>query len=308
MKYTANRKYAARMGLVTGILLLGMGMFFPQAEAFECGDILARGHHKLTEHVTCSTNEGDPALTLEDGANLDLNGYTVDCNNPTEPPGDERDGIVLEGRNARVRNGIIIRCYNGVVINGDGHHKVLQLIVENNTRQGIRVRSDYNQVINTEALNNERRGFKIDGDENKLVNCLAEDNGRNGILIDGGNDNKISNSAAFRSCRDGIEIDNGRDNYLINNSVADNGNLDTCKARGQDYNPCSYAGIDIKGDDAEDNIVINNRTSGNIGCDEDLNVIERNLWDENVDEDGNCDMNRWNNNRVDGERAEPECG
>jgi parallel beta-helix repeat protein len=137
---------------------------------------------------------------------------------------------------------------------------------------------------------------------------LAEDNGRNGILIDEGNDNKISNSAAFDNCRDGIEIDNGRDNYLINNSVANNGNLDTCNARGQDYNPCSYAGIDIKGDDAEDNIVINNRTSGNIGCDKDLNVIERNLWDENVDEDGNCYMNRWINNRVDGERAEPECG
>jgi hypothetical protein len=304
MKHSAICKYVVRLGLVTGILLFGVGLFFPQAEAIECGAILAKGYHKLTKNVTCTVPD-DPALTLQGGAILDLNGYTVDCNNPDES---ERDGIVLEGRNAKVRNGIIIRCYNGVVINGDGHHKVLQLIVENNTREGIRVRSDYNQVINTEARNNKRRGFKIDGDENKLVNCLAEDNGRNGILIDEGNDNKISNSAAFDNCRDGIEIDNGRDNYLINNSVANNGNLDTCNARGQDYNPCSYAGIDIKGDDAEDNIVINNRTSGNIGCDEDLNVIERNLWDENVDEDGNCYMNRWINNRVDGERAEPECG
>jgi parallel beta-helix repeat protein len=286
-----------------------MGMFFPQAEAIECGDILARGHHKLTKDVTC-IGPGVPALTLEGGANLDLNGCTVDCDETG------REGIVLEGRNARVRNGIINGCRNGVVITGDGHHKVLQLIVENNTREGIRVRSAYNQVINTEARNNRRRGFKIDGDDNSLVNCLAEDNGRHGILIDGGNDNKVRNSAAFRSCRDGIEIDNeGNDNSLINNYVADNGNPVTCDAFDEEYRPWFYAGIDIT-DGAEENTVINNRTSGNLGCDredccdgEDCgDVIERNLLDENVDGDGNCDStNRWNNNRVDGERAEPEC-
>jgi len=308
MKYTANRKYAARLGLVTGILLFGMGMFFPQAEAIECGAILAKGHHKLTKNVTCTVPD-DPAITLQGGAILDLNGYTVDCNNPPES---EREGIVLEGRNAKVRNGIIINCYNGVVITGDGHHKVLQLIVENNTREGIRVRSAYNQVIDTESRNNKRRGFNIDGDENKLVNCLAEDNGRQGFIIDGGSDNKIRNSAAFDNCRDGIEIDNeGYDNSLINNYVADNGNPVTCEASDEDYRPWFYAGIDIT-DGATENIVINNRTSGNLGCDEEgCNPDppqERNLLDENVDEDGNCDsMNRWSNNRVNGERAEPEC-
>jgi parallel beta-helix repeat protein len=304
MKYTANRKYAARLGLVTGILLFGMGMFFQQAEAIECGAILARGHHKLTEDVTCSGDDGDPALTLESGANLDLNGYTVDCNDT------ERDGIVMEGRNAKVRNGIIIRCENGVEITGDGHHEVLQIIVENNTRDGIRVRRAYNQLVNIEARNNERRGFRIEGDDNNLVNCLAQDNGRQGFIIDGGSDNKIRNSAAFNNCRDGIEIDDeGSENSLINNYVADNGNPVTCEAFGLDYRPWFYAGIDIT-DGAEENTVINNRTGGNLGCDgEGCVARERNLWDENVDEAGNCDStNRWNNNRVDGERAEPECG
>jgi hypothetical protein len=146
---------------------------------------------------------------------------------------------------------------------------------------------------------------------------LAEDNGRQGFIIDGGSDNKIRNSAAFRNCRDGIEIDNeGRDNSIINNYVVDNGNPVTCEAEapGEDYRPWSYAGIDIT-DGAEENIVINNRTSGNLGCEnadccdvDPCKVIERNLWDENVDGDGNCDTNRWKNNRVDGERAEPECG
>ena len=302
MKHSANCKYAKRMALVTAILLFGMGMFFSQAEAFQCGDILERGHHKLTEDVICSSEDDGPALTLMGGANLDMNGKTVDCNDTGY------EGIVIEGRNAKVRNGFIIGCRKGLVIKGDGYHKIIQLIVENNDREGIEVVSAYNQVVNTESRNNGRRGFYIGGDDNNLVNCLAEDNGRHGILIDGGNDNKISNSAAFRSCRDGIEIDNkGNDNSLINNFVADNGNSVTCEARGQDYNPCSYAGIDIT-DGSEENIVINNRTNGNIGCDEKLNVIERNLLDENVDGDGNCDStNRWNNNRVDGERAEPEC-
>ena len=335
MKHSANCKYAKRMALVTAILLFGMGMFFSQAEAFKCGDTLARGHYKLTEDLTCfSTDPGDSALILEGGANLDLNGNTVDCNND-----DKREGIVLEGRNAKVRNGTITNCYNGVVITGDGHHKVSQLIVENSNREGIIVVSDYNQLINTESMNNGRRGFyigidddddQVTADDNNLVNCLAKDNGRHGFLIDGGidnkiissaafdngnqgflidggNNNKIKNSAAFDSCRDGIEIKKGNDNSLINNYVADNGNPDTCGDFSYPYLPWFYAGIDIT-DGAEENIVINNRTNGNIGCDEKLNVIERNLLDENVDGDGNCDStNRWNNNRVDGERAEPEC-
>jgi hypothetical protein len=328
MKHSANCKCAARLGLFTGILLFGLGMFFPQAEAIECGDFLARGHHKLTEDVTCD-DSGNPALTLEGGANLDLNGYTVNCNETG------REGIVLVDRNNKARNGFIIGCRTGVMIKGDGHHKVLKLIVENNdregilvesaynqlinteardnNREGILVESAYNQLINTEACNNKRRGFRIEGDDNNIVNCLAEDNGRQGFIIDGGNDNKISNSAAFDNCRDGIEIDNeGNDNSLINNYVADNGNPDTCEAFDEDYNPWFYAGIDIT-DGAGENTVINNRTSGNLGCygegcDPDP-PEERNLWDENVDKDGKCDStNRWNNNRVNGERAEPECG
>jgi parallel beta-helix repeat protein len=341
MKHDGNPKYAKLMALVTGILLLGMGMIFSQAEAFECGDILARGHHKLTENLTCSPDDGDPALTLEGGANLDLNGYTVDCNNP---PGSRRYGIVLEGRNAMVRSGIITNCYNGVVISGDGHHKVSQLIVENNNREGIKVISAHNQLVHTDSRNNSRRGFLIEGDKNNLVNCLAEDNGRHGFIIDGrndnkisncaafdngyqgflidkGNDNKVRNSDAFNNCRDGIEIKEGNDNYLINNYVADNGNPVTCcEVFGYTYKPWFYAGIDIT-DGAEENTIINNRTSGNLGCDEEdcceeedccdevcCDVRERNLLDENVDTDGNCDStNWWNNNRVDGERAEPEC-
>ena len=197
--------------------------------------------------------------------------------------------------------------------------KVLRLIVQKNDREGIKVVSAYNLLVNTVARKNNRRGFYIGIDDNNLVivddnylvNCLAEDNGRNGFIIDGGNDNKIINSAVIDSCRDGIEIKEGNDNSLINNYVADNGNPVTCGAFSQTYKPWFYAGIDIT-DGAEENIVINNKTSGNIGCyEEDCDPdppIERNLLDENVDEDGNCDYaNRWKNNRVDGERAEPEC-
>lgn len=327
MKHGCNCKYTKRMAVVMGILLLGMGIFFSQADAIECGDTLAKGHYKLTEDLTCSHDDGAPALTLEGGANLDLNGYTVDCNDT------DRNGIVLEGRNARVRNGIIVNCVTGVEITGDGHHEVLQMIVENSTREGIRVRSSYNQLIKIEARNNETRGFRIEGDDNNLVNCLAGSNdrhgfqidggsankignstafhnGRQGFLIDGGSDNKISNSSALNSCRDGIEIDNlGSDNSLINNYVTDNGNSSTCEDFGEEYNPRSYAGIDITAG-AQDNIVVNNRTSGNQGCNGvDCVARDRNLWDENVEGEGNCDStNRWINNRVNGEREEPECG
>lgn len=306
MENSDARKYTKRKALVTGTILLGIGLFFSQAKAFECGAILPKGYHKLTEDVTCfAVDSESPALTLESGSHLDLNGFSVDCTNPF---GNEREGIVLEGRNAIVRNGIITNCYNGVVINGDGHHKVLRLIVENNSREGMRVRSTYNRVINVESLNNVRRGFSIDGDDNSLINCLAENNGRQGFLIEG-RDNKIINSDAFDSCRDGIEIDGGHDNSLTNNHVSDNGNPETCLNFGEAYNPSAYAGIDIR-DGSEENIVKNNRTSGNQGCNgEDCVARERNLWDENVDVNGYCDStNRWINNRVDGRKAHPECG
>jgi parallel beta-helix repeat protein len=150
----------------------------------------------------------------------------------------------------------------------------------------------------------------LEGSDNKIVNSTAFHNGRQGFLIDGGSDNKIRNSSALNSCRDGIEIDHsGSDNSLINNYVADNGNSSTCEDFGEEYNPQSYAGIDIT-DGAQENIVVNNRTSGNQGCNG-VGCVERerNLWDENVDGDGDCDStNRWTNNRVDGVREEPECG
>jgi hypothetical protein len=320
MRQSDNCLSAVRMGLISGILLLGMVFFSHQAEAFRwkrphaevfrCGDTLLKGYHKLNENLTCVSGGDGPALTLESGVNLDLNGYTVNCNDP------DRVGIELAGRNARVRNGTIINCYNGVEIGGDGHHKVFNLIVENNDREGIRVKSVHNNVINSEARFNGRRGFKIDNDGNNLVNCLAEINGQQGFDIDEGRYNKIINSAAFDNCRDGIEIENGgSSNLLMNNYVRDNGNRSTCEERfGLEYKPWAYSGIDItKG--AEKNIVFNNKTSGNQGCDgedccngDGCDTRDRNLWDENIDAAGSCDStNRWIDNRVYGIRVDPGC-
>ena len=220
-----------------------------------------------------------------------------------------------------------MNCKEGILIEESDRNKFINVRACENDRRGFRIKkSSENLLINCLAKDNGRKGFSIEenGDDNLLVNCMAKDNGQQGFKIEEGDGNKIYDCKAIANCRDGIEIDGGSYNRVINNLVEDNGNKVACAE--EDYKPWYYAGIDVtKGITDKNGVLVYpseyneikyNRACGNLGCvacyDENLSPTckarERDFWDENVDDKGDCDSNNvWQNNRVVCRNVAPEC-
>ena len=271
----------------------------------DCGDTIT-GYTKLTGNLNCETYEGDQALTV-DGGTLDLNGYSV--------IGNSKINCIMMTGGATLRNGTVMNCKEGILIEGD-RNKIMSVKAFNNARRGFRITGGReNQLYKCTAKENGRKGFSIEeGDDNLLNDCSAMNNGQQGFSIEDGDGNKIYHSKAIANCRDGIEIDAGEGNRVVNNFVEDNGNPEACEEKGEDYNPWFYAGIDVT-NNSNNNEIKYNRACGNLGCvpcfdefeDPNCQARERNFWDENVDEFGDSiSTNVWKNNRVTCEDVVPE--
>jgi parallel beta-helix repeat protein len=308
------------VGLTTSLFVLGLsnaqhaegfnshkGRFW-KAEPVGCGDEITT-YTVLTNDLDCSEHSGSPALTLGKRAKLNLNGYRVIGNSGI-------NCIEMTGR-ATVRNGTVMSCRDGILINQSDRNKIIDVEACKNDRRGFKIdQGDENILVNCSATDNGRQGISIEkGNDNLVIKCSATDNGRQGISIEKGDGNKVYNNKANANCRDGIEIDRGSDNRVFYNHVEDNGNKDTCDAQApdEDYRPWFYAGIDVT-DGSEEypseyNEIKYNYACGNLGCDgsnsDPCLARERNFWDENVDVNGYCvSKNEWENNTV---CMEPEC-
>ena len=265
---------------------------FWNAEPVECGDELKHGYYKLTEDLQCYGDEKNPAILITGPAKLNLNGYTLSGKKKIE--NDELPVCIqIEGSGARVWNGFVKNCVDGILID----------------------KGESNIIIKVEAYNNYERGFKIKkGNKNLLFNCLARNNGRQGFIITKGDENRISHSKAIANCRDGIEIEEGSENHISHNLVKDNGNEDTCNDFDEKYKPWYYAGIDVLSD-SHNNEIKHNRAGCNLGCvgsdDFPCAAHERDFWDENVVIENDkvicVSTNEWDNNSIKCNNVEPEC-
>lgn len=318
---TTSLRVALRlfMALTTSLFILSLtnalnaedvtlhkGRFWNAKPVEECGLKLENGHFKLIGDLNC--NGEDPAITIIGPAKLNLNGYTLSGNEPDTGSEYENVCIEIKGEGARVWNGTVENCKEGIDIKSESvRNRITRVKSCNNDRRGFRIRGDKNLLFNCSATNNGRKGFSIEGNEdddekandNLLVGCLASNNGHQGFIIEIGDGNKISHSKAYANCRDGIEIDGGSDNRIINNIVEDNGNEEACDGN---FSPWSYAGIDITAgsekNPSEYNEIKYNRACGNLGCNgDDCPPRERDFWDENCDS-----TNEWKANT-----ACPEC-
>ena len=306
------------VGLIMGLFVLGIGNIqyvegsswhkgrFHKAESLTCGETITT-HAVLYNDLDCSSDDSDgPALTLGEGASLDLNGKKVIGNY-------DRNCIEITGDGAEVRNGIVKHCNNGIVITSNGNKitdvKVSDsasngILVDKNTKgneiryvkvsdsgsRGIRIRGDENLLMTCSVANSGSQGIQIDGtSSNKIYRIIVDHSGRQGIQINGGNFNEISGSTVRDSCRDGIEIE-GDQNSVFYNQVEDNGNPEACPPS-EVYNPSEYAGIDVT-EGSQENEIKGNRACGNLGCfGTDCIATERNFWDENS-------PNRWEYNSI----------
>ncbi|MEM7022244.1 MAG: right-handed parallel beta-helix repeat-containing protein [Pseudomonadota bacterium] len=229
-------------GLAIAGLLLAAA---PAKGEVACGDVI--GVHtpkntKLTEDLLCDTN---PALTVARGAQLNMRGFTVECDNISD------DGIVLKGARAKLRNGIVTGCFDGVVVAGRGSHQIQRVTSTGNNGNGFIALdgSNGNRFVHNTSFMNSNEGYAVASDHNRFFNNTAADN-QDGFLVDGGSGNIFVNNTSKENSNDGFDVgvsfdqSGGNDNRFINN-MADNNNED---------------GFDVA---ANDNRFNNNDASGN---------------------------------------------
>jgi len=273
----------------------------------------------LKEDLDCNVS---PALTVLDGAYLNLKGHTLTCG-----PGVSPTGIQMEGQKASVTNGNIFECDRGVVLGGYGRHFVSRINYAHSipgTNYGFHVESDHNRLV----LNSATAGdgcFEIEGDGNRLIRNLAFDGPGVGFWISpSGDNNQLIHNVAVSHYAQGFVVQ-GDANRLIKNEA-----VDTLYDNG--------AGFEIEGernelrlnmatDHAGDGFKVsrfatNNRLLGNTAEDNEKsginvsgtdNVIARNRALENGDgvqffdlndDNLNCDNNTWRGNKFDTRNAD----
>jgi hypothetical protein len=197
------------------LALLGLnllGWVSPSMAAINCGDTIGPNESVvLTTDLQCSDS---PALILQGpNARLDMDDHELSCISTNN------NGIVLGGRGARLMNGTVTGCKDGVWVRGRGGHTIKNMIATSNADDGFDI------------------GGLRGSSNNSLANVVATDNGDNGIEVkDGSNgnqftntvaNNQLTNTTASGNSVNGIEIVLGGEGNLLVNSVAvGNGNFD----------------------------------------------------------------------------------
>ncbi len=150
------------------VLTLAASLFsMPAFSALDCGDTINTDTTLDADLLDCDT---DPGLTVQGPAVLDLDGHTVTCSSG--------DGIHLVGRGAKLRNGVVEGCNDGIVLMGEGLHSVEGMLSKDNAVDGFSVErgSDKNRLDRNAAAGNGDDGFQFFGVQNMLTNNIASNN------------------------------------------------------------------------------------------------------------------------------------
>ncbi len=290
--------------------------------AVQCGDVLGPGGaYMLKEDLDCDVS---PALTVLDGAHLNLKGHTLTCT-LTSGSGLSPIGIQMEGQEASVINGNILECDRGVVLGGDGRHSVSRIEYAHSfpgTHVAFIVETDGNRLVHNSATACDGC-FEIGGDGNLLIRNLAFDGPGVGFWIfSTGENNVLLHNVAESQFAEGFLIQ-GDANKLVKNEA-----IDTLFENGSGFGIFSERNKlrrNMAMDNAGDGFKVfsnNNRLFGNVAKDNKKtgitvpgidNVIVRNrafgngdgmkFFDLN-DDNLNCDNNTWRKNKFDTRNAD----
>lgn len=293
-----------------------------------CDTTISGGLNVLHRSLRCDVS---PALTVSGGV-LDLRKHTLIC--APDEKGNIGTGIVVMGSGATVRNGKIKNCNIGVLVEGDGGHRLEHLTVTSpgldDGDYGIRVTSDNNVLVGNLVTKSPGEGFRVEGDFNLLKHNNALKNGDHGFQAQGSNNTFLWNKAEENE-GDGFRSRDGSDNRFFRNVANDNGdsgfrirasnNLIIGNNIKGNALPCGDpldaenddAGIAVTNDGAG-NFINRNKVKGNCiginvhsGSDGNritYNVSLGNTLDMN---DGNedCDQNEWVDNKF--KTSDPAC-
>jgi len=129
----------------------------------KCGDVLENGRFELTGDLNCP--DDDPAITIFGPATLNLKRNTLSGDPVCEDEDDcnLNDCIRIEGERARVWNGTVTNCADGVVIACIGRHQVFRIISMDNDKTGFKIDEDSNDnwLTDNEAIGNSDENFSV---------------------------------------------------------------------------------------------------------------------------------------------------
>jgi parallel beta-helix repeat protein len=189
-----------------------------------CGATINQG-----ETVTLTSDLGpcdgvEGAVILESGI-LDLGGHTVSCAD-TNGDGSVPDGVVLLGRKAQARNGMVTGCDYDVYVGGSGKHTVEAVTTTAAVVYGFYVASDSgkNRLAGNTASANLDDGFQVRGPKNKVEGNVANGNGEDGIDLTQAKANRITANTTTNNVDDGIEA-TGTKNKIVGNTSTGNGDF-----------------------------------------------------------------------------------
>ena len=268
----------ARMRSVLVVILFGAIVIFAggvtPAHAINCGDTLGPGgQFQLQQDLDCSASF-QTALTVKDGAILDLNGHIVTCGPVTV------ECIALTGAGAQLLDGALRGGFHvGLAVRGIGGHTVKNVTSSTALDDNVIVTSDNNRLINVMAAGVFAQAFAIHGNNNQLSDSIAQ-----------------CFNLTFTSCINVI----GDENRLVDNFVTSTGSLAGLSIAGNNNVVRRNRAIRNGGGGFEGGIVVS-------GTGNDLrhNTALENSPFDLQDTNGDCVHNTWKFNTF--QTADPAC-
>ena len=213
--------------MLAASLIFGLFTGTPtQAEVIPCGLTIGPNESVTLEAHVGPCDGVEAVVTIIGPATLDLNGHPVFCDDWTND-GVLPDGIVLQGERARVKNGNVEGCHNGVVVEGEGRHRVEKIESNHNEAIGFYVTTDRNRLDKNMALFNTRAGVEVTGSRNTLTKNLSRANGVSGHHVYGqgyhlrGGRNTLKQNDAFDNRATGFLVQ-GERHTLVQNTARRN--------------------------------------------------------------------------------------
>lgn len=164
-----------------------------------CGDTISDGLNVLDRSLKCDVS---PALTVMGGV-LNLRNHTLIC--APDKGGKIGTGILVTDSGATVQNGKIKNCTIGVLVEGDGSHRLNHLTVTSpgleEGQYGIQVTSNYNVLEHNIVSKVPDVGFRLDS---------------------GASYNVVKYNKAIKNGSHGFEVQDGQNNYFLWNEAKQN--------------------------------------------------------------------------------------
>jgi parallel beta-helix repeat protein len=182
---------------LTGIAAI---LFSAPAMALECNTVVSESL-TLVSDISCS-NAGDVGLTVAAGASgitIDLNGHSV-----TGARKERSIGILVDtgAANITIVNGTLEAMERGMVVSNASGVVASGLVIRNNRRDGIAIRSsNHATVAANEFIANSNGVVSIDSSNLTVLGNTVEKNSNVGFDITGGTDIDLTNNESRKGAQ-----------------------------------------------------------------------------------------------------------